>query len=64
MEICGAWQLVGWIGVKRRTRDDLKIGGLVVSTEAAERLGRARRADLRVEITVNGGVILQKNELV
>ncbi len=40
------------------------MGRLVVSIEAAGRLGRARRADLRVEITVDGGVSLQKNELV
>ncbi len=64
MEICGAWRLVGWIGAERRTRGDLKIGGLVVSIEAAGRLGKARRADLRMEITVDGGVSLQKNELV
>ncbi len=64
MEICGAWQLVGWIEAERRTRGDLEIGGLVVSIEAAGRLGRAKRADLRVEITVDGRVSLQKNELV
>ncbi len=63
MEICGAWRLVGWIGADRRTRGDLEIGGLVVSIEAAGRLGRVRRADFRVEITVDGGVSLQKNEL-
>ncbi len=40
------------------------MGGLVVSIEAAGRLGRARHADLCVEITVDGGVSLQKNELV
>ncbi len=56
--------MVGWIGAERRMRGNLKIGGLVVSIEATRRLGRARRADLRMEITVDGGVSLQKNELV
>ncbi len=55
---------MGWIGVERRTRGDLEIGGLVVSIEAAGRLGRTRRADLRMEITVDGRVSRQKNELV
>ncbi len=64
MEICGAWRLVGWIGAERRTRGDLEMGRLVVSIEAAGRLRRARRANLQVEITVDGGVSLQKNELV
>ncbi len=43
---------------------DPEIGGLVVSIEAAGRLGRARHIDLCMEITVDGGVSLQKNELV
>ncbi len=64
MEICGAWRLVGWIRAERQTRGDLEIGGLVVSIEAAGRLERARRAFLRMEITVDGRVSLQKNELV
>ncbi len=45
-------------------RGDLEIRGLVVSIKAAGRLGRPRVADLRVEITFDGGVSLQKNELV
>ncbi len=45
-------------------RGDLEIGGLVVSIEATRRLGRARRADFRVEFTIDRGVSLQKNELV
>ncbi len=55
---------MGWIGAKRRTRGDLEIGGLVVSIEVVGRLRKIRHADLYVEIAVNGGVSLQKNELV
>ncbi len=43
---------------------DLEIRELVVSIEAAGRLGRAKRADLHVKITIDGRVSLQKNELV
>ncbi len=43
---------------------DLEIRGLIVSIKVVGRLGRAKRADLHIEITVNRGVSLQKNELV
>ncbi len=55
---------MGWIRAERGTQGNLKIGGLVVSTEAAGRLGRARRIYLCMEIIIDGGVSLQKNELV
>ena len=51
-----------WIGAERRTQGDLEIVGLVVSIEAMGQLERAKRADLRVKISVDGGVSLQKNE--
>ncbi len=51
---------MGWIEAERQTRGDLEIGELVVSIELVRWLGRVKRADLCVEITVNGKVSLQK----